>query len=196
MESAARLRAQAMARARVAENPRASGNDLIKELNKLWDTDEDELVMSINDVLLELGAERIVALARIEARERKPRRAETSPHKEEESRDMLTKADGHVYSWALPNGATLAYASIVDIDDAIAKHRLRAEAHIGWVKFYSAVKAKMLKAKVNLVQDLFLEPELLQLTAVSGVGPATRPAANPFGAIAESEPPLPTRKET
>lgn len=132
----------------------------------LWDSDEDDLCLEVGHELERLGMQRAIALARQEA---KAKKYAQSDGRIAEVLDADTRAVGPPLEWRLPNGAQLGAANMADISHAIARHKIKAEAHIGWVKFYSAVKAKMLAAKVYSVGELFSEPELLKISAANGV---------------------------
>lgn len=139
---------------------------LQQKIKALWDEGLEDEGFMVSTELERLGAVRAIALARLEAVPRKYK-----PGKFEESRDESaeTRPDGPAHTWKLPNGALLGMANLADIDDAIARHRVKALAHAGWVKFYATVKAKMIAAKVHSVGELFSEPELLTLSVSNGV---------------------------
>lgn len=140
-----------------------------EKVQALWDADRDGDAMAVYDELQRLGAQRAIALARLEA-------AHSAPIKKGQTRGPVaavsdgTLAIGSPDEWELPNGSRLSAASVADLDDAIARHKTKALAHIGWVKFYGDVRAKMLSAKVHTVADLFKERDLLAIGVEYGVG--------------------------
>lgn len=153
---------KAAAREIVAANDPDPVGALFKRQKDLFESDQDELAISISEELERLGAQRAIALARREASS-VPRVHETTPGI---GAQVVRRGP---YGWMLPNGSHLNMATVADIEDAIARHKVKALAHAGWVKFYAAVKAKMVAAKVHSVGELFSEPELLQLGTVNGV---------------------------
>lgn len=157
----------AIAQEKMSTDPRDTVAAILKELNESFDVD-DEKWSAMNSALLRLGAERAIAMAHMQARARK--RASPTPgnHDDRDHHSLAVPRRG-ILDLSLPNGSQLGAATVADIDDAIIQHKVQASAHIGWVKFYAALKAKMVKAKVYSVGELFNEGELLELTSASGI---------------------------
>lgn len=146
----------------------ADAIDALVERAVEWEP-EDDAGAAFYAAIVRLGAQRALALARLEARNNSSSIKASVQTDATLAARMTTTANRKVLSWELPNGSQLGAASVADIEDAIAKHRVKALAHAGWVKFYAAVKAKMVAAKVHSVGELFSEPELLKLSAANGV---------------------------
>lgn len=74
------------------------------------------------------------------------------------------------YDWALPNGAQLGEACVADLEHAIGTHKARAAGHIGHIKFYGTLIARMRRAQAHRVSDVLGPRELKQLSDQSGIG--------------------------
>lgn len=149
----------------IVANQEADPTDaLLKRMRTLWDEGEDDLAIGVSDELERLGAQRAIALARREANQNPASKVHASPPGI--GAQVIRRGP---YGWTLPNGSQLNMATVADVEDAIARHKVRAMAHAGWVKFYATVKAKMIAAKVHSVGDLFSEPDLLKLSVANGV---------------------------
>jgi hypothetical protein len=164
-------------REKIVEIARKNADADAEQLLKLLPED-DEAYGDMVAELMRMGFEAALRLARMETVRNVrgtsgPRMIvppDWKPH-ENEGRGIAARMRvvEPAYSWELPNGAQLGMASVGDLEDAIAAHSVKAHAHIGWVKFYSAVKARVVKEKAHTVSDVLSAPQLLQLKDASGV---------------------------